>query len=275
MAQDIQHLEAVRGMEGVIYRHRNPAVAYTSGALIPGAGPGTIIPATGDFGGVKGSSNPYGTIVQGNTYIGVEGNKEDFRYRIPTQTRRSGEPDNLYIDEEEEEEEDIKVLSAEQTKDFVDPVKRDAWGDVMEQEGNDVLLASHVKYLEDIINTPIPTEQFYTPSLPPERTYTTSYPTPPVDMSLLKGIDKKRIRVRISGPFGNYRGHCVHFVDSEACLVLFYDVNETGFEPPISSLDQPMTVSCGDKNHKVYYLGMDIDLHTNDLGMQIYLKHKE
>jgi hypothetical protein len=220
----------------------------------------TVLPRVNHTGGVTSSANPYGQIVKGSKHTGAGESLtiSELTHSIPSQVPRAGEDHKNEVAEEEEVTEEVLAVVDPATMQPVNeaqpiqPAKR-------EKEYLQPREVSNAEYLESLTQDPIVAPVQAIPAV-----------------GNILDIERKRIRVRISGSkFGNYKGHYVHVVDGPDYLILFYDVDDTGYEPPYTEKGDPITVRCEDKEHKVYYMGMDFDLQMNNLGMQVYIKHKE
>jgi len=231
-------------------------------------GEGTVLPRQSEQGGVMDSKNPYGQVVmEGSaafqqTVNNLLSPKTEEVVSVPTiahsfspKTEEVGGAPTEVSPTTQAVAGMPKIAGA---KTYVPPVQ-----DRQAEADNDI------KYLEALAGI-----EEGNISSPPTR-----QPAAPLPMGVppeLISFERKRIRVRISGSkFGKYKGHYLHIVDDPKYLILFYDVDDAGFEPPITERDEPITVSCEDQEYKVYYMGMDFDLKMNNLGMQVYIKHKE
>jgi hypothetical protein len=228
----------------------------------------TVLPRMTNNGGIVNSDNPYGYINIGSSFDHGTGKSvvQPLAERIPSRMHRAGET---------LEEEVLSLVEA------VEPVVTPAPVEVVHapvptpapiEKGATVYTAPSerdISYLQRIASG----QEAYTPA--------PVHPISPIVPVMLSAEDiltipRKKIPVRISGSkFGKYRGHYLHIVVSSDFLVMFYDTDGAGFEPPTSDANDPITVSCEGAEHKVYYMGMDFDLQINNLGMQIYIKHKE
>jgi len=217
-----------------------------------------VVPRQSKTGGVSGSDNPYGHVVLGNVF---KGEGEDFEKTamdraIPTTKPRAGvdAKNELAPTEEATAQAAASMPALDGATDYVPPTPVATAQQSAEQE---------MQYLQSLVSTPeeAPTSAPILPVAVPQE---------------LMSFTRKRIRVRISSSkFGNYRGHYLHVVDNPDYLILFYDTDDSGFEPPHTDRDDPISIRCEDKEYKVYYMGMDFDLNMNNLGMQVYIKNKE
>lgn len=233
---------------------------YDLDSYQPGmSGEVTVLPRVSFEGGIKNSENPYGEVVMGKSYKGVGEDMtiDDIQHSMPTERPRAGvDTKSIQTQEEEDVSEEVLAVVDPETlqvaSEPADPVQEPR--PYQEPEAD-------IGYLQSMAY-----------GNPPSSPLASAVP---VQQELLN-FKRKRIRVRISGSkFGNYKGHYVHVVDGPDYLILFYDVDDAGYEPPYTDKGDPITVRCEDKEHKVYYMGMDFDLKLNNLGMQIYIKHKE
>lgn len=90
----------------------------------------------------------------------------------------------------------------------------------------------------------------------------------PIAPKYLKQPDKKKIKMQ--GSFGTYRGKYTNIQETDDLVVLLYDLSDPVYSPPPSA--EPFTISCGKQSHKVYFAGIEFELDFLNQGVQVFVK---
>jgi hypothetical protein len=238
----------------------------------------TIIPRQTMFGGIDGSDNPYGKIIIGKTYKGTR-DRGRLKHMVPNRKSVAGidnkvDSSSLPTEEEEYNDEDETVekaapVAAVRKKESViqqvaDPAESTEEEEEVVEEDLGQVIKDNEELLENIIKgKPIPETR--APVVQAAR-----------PVSTLSIYNKTRHSIVIKTPFGKFKGRCVHIADSETSVIVIYSKKDAMFEPASNAPGSaPIELEYQGKKTKVYYLGMDIDLETDNLSMQVYFKHKE
>jgi len=88
--------------------------------------------------------------------------------------------------------------------------------------------------------------------------------------ALIPKTPPKKLRIRMKGDFGSYRGVYTHMEVHGALIVLVYELDESVYTPPVSDIS--FNISCGQESYAVYFAGIEFELDFLKQGIQIFFK---
>jgi len=243
---------------------------------------GTVVPAMSHNGGVKGSDNPYGRCIAGNTIRGSADGKGEvvgelfipphLEAQQPTNAEEDAEEEDDDEsedddDEEPEVEEEVKPKKAKRRR---TPPKASGSTQDLNTKKIDDLLADVTPEEVKIQHESIFTAQQQEPRMSDLQSAMASA-IREQDIHSMVGNSRK-YRVEFKGSFGRYRGHYSNICVDGPFIALVYSLDEATYSPPAS--DELFTLSCGEDTHEVYFAGVEFTLPFMDSGVQVLIRKK-
>jgi len=257
---------------------------YASQAFNPGSefGGATVVPRMADFGGVLDPDrSDYGMVVQGQTVSGdaSAGTLRTSEFAPDPEswtgknkrTRSEDELDELAV-EEEAVPESFEVKDAKESEKEEPPKQQEDSTSAPERNVGDKL-ESLLDEMRD--NNLRPSREELAESWKGE-SYLSPIDRPGAMDSQRSKPDLYKpasaTKVLFNGPFGTYRGTYRHVYVSPDFITLVYDQDAAVYSPPPA--DTLFTVSCGDKEYEVYFMGIEFDMPCLDGGVQVMIRNK-
>jgi hypothetical protein len=225
-----------------------------------------IVPRMSPKGGIRGSGNKYGCVVEGNI-IGLEGKVHGSNEVNP---RLKGNKQAAPVEDEQTEDEAMAELEkvAGEIEDNNVPVEEyeDEYEEYEEEyeyedeEYDDEPAHNPGLTKEDILD--IMDERDRRAAQKEKRKKKmTATPKP-------QPVSQKRTRVRLQGNFGTYTGKYLHVVVNSGIVGLVTNEDDDSFCPPMSK--NAFTISCEGQEYVVYFAGIVIDLDFCGKTMQLF-----
>jgi len=217
---------------------------------------GTRVPLVSRRGGIEGSQNPYGQVVQGHV-ITCE---EDTGFRVVRKLRPA------FLDKIEAElSGELDLFEDEAAPDAPLPPELAApelgEGDMPSTvHDGPVEPANILGRMMDAVTPP---------------------PAPTMEEAQVAGLQAatflqpvtEKVRVKMQGAFGQYKGVYTHLVVDEQFVVLVHDLDDSAFVPPPAR--EAFSVSCKGEEYSVYYAGINFELPFINAGVQVMVRSNE
>ena len=215
---------------------------------------GTRVPLTTDQGGILKSDNPFGQIVQGEEIVYLPGGRSKSKDYTPHWIQTKGVAMEKTETDAATESETIPLAPEP------DPVaEAEADARVEEQRRRTQIEALEGTKKQRVAEAELKRIMESAGVLTPEKTNTEG-----------KVQARETIRIKMSGVFGSYKGHCFSYQAEDNMVVLIYDSETETFSPPPSPT--PFRLSCGKENFDVYFAGIEFELPVFGCSVQVMIR---
>jgi len=218
---------------------------------------GTRVPLTTDHGGIMKSDNPFGQVVQGQEIKYLPGDRQVTKEYAPTWLQNK--PAEVFPMAAVPDQDAVPLAPEPEVQpDAEAEARADAAVETQRQQVQMEALegAKKQRLAEDELKRIMVSAGVLTP----EKTNTVDKVQP----------NRETVRVKMSGAFGTYKGHCFAYQVEDNMIVLLYDKDTETFSPPSSPT--PFRLSCDKENFDVYFVGIEFELPVFNCSVQVMIR---